>query len=340
MNLSSLGDSLRSRFNQLSVRLRPPAELLTQLREDAQAVQDSVKVSLKEQAERPTLYDRQAVVTSSPGRDTKLRALEKVSELKARVRMLKSRIAGASGPLLKRLARQLGQIAAELKQAVGLYTGASAREAGASAAGASLTGGNANSSASASGAAASPAQAGGTGASANAAMTVGAAASISTEDSSVQAHANASQHAPADSAAEADSHASAEQAHSSQAAHNEQEDPLDKLFAREVKTLLEEIKRAAALIRQKADKDSRNALSELDRVLAEIQNMLAQLNQSGQGQAAGSAVASVVASALSSVGALGGVSGVSADGGAAVGAVSGVGDVSVGSVTAAVSPGA
>ena len=339
MNLSSLGDSLRSRFNQLSVRLRPPAELLTQLREDAQAVQDSVKVSLKEQAERPTLYDRQAVVTSSPGRDTKLRALEKVSELKARVRMLKSRIAGASGPLLKRLARQLGQIAAELKQAVGLYTGASAREAGASAAGASLTG-NANSSASASGAAASPAQAGGTGASANAAMTVGAAASISTEDSSVQAHANASQHAPADSAAEADSHASAEQAHSSQAAHNEQEDPLDKLFAREVKTLLEEIKRAAALIRQKADKDSRNALSELDRVLAEIQNMLAQLNQSGQGQAAGSAVASVVASALSSVGALGGVSGVSADGGAAVGAVSGVGDVSVGSVTAAVSPGA
>lgn len=339
MNLSSLGDSLRSRFNQLSVRLRPPAELLTQLREDAQAVQDSVKVSLKEQAERPTLYDRQAVVTSSPGRDTKLRALEKVSELKARVRMLKSRIAGASGPLLKRLARQLGQIAAELKQAVGLYTGASAREAGASAAGASLTG-NANSSASASGAAASPAQAGGTGASANAAMTVGAAASISTEDSSAQAHANASQHASADSAAEADSHASAEQAHSSQAARNEGEDPLDKLFAREVKTLLEEIKRAAALIRQKADKDSRNALSELDRVLAEIQNMLAQLNQSGQGQAAGSAVASVVASALSSVGALGGVSGVSADGGAAVGAVSGVGDVSVGSVTAAVSPGA
>lgn len=339
MNLSSLGDSLRSRFNQLSVRLRPPAELLTQLREDAQAVQDSVKVSLKEQAERPTLYDRQAVVSSSPGRDTKLRALEKVSELKARVRMLKSRIAGASGPLLKRLARQLGQIAAELKQAVGLYTGASAREAGASAAGASLTG-NANSSASTSGAAASPAQAGGTGASANAAMTVDAAASISTEDSSAQAHANASQHAPADSAAEADSHASAEQAHSSQAAHNEQEDPLDKLFAREVKTLLEEIKRAAALIRQKADKDSRNALSELDRVLAEIQNMLAQLNQSGQGQAAGSAVASVVASALSSVGALGGVSGVSADGGAAVGAVSGVGDVSVGSVTAAVSPSA
>lgn len=337
MNLSSLGDSLRSRFNQLSVRLRPPAELLTQLREDAQAVQDSVKVSLKEQAERPTLYDRQAVVTSSPGRDTKLRALEKVSELKARVRMLKSRIAGASGPLLKRLARQLGQIAAELKQAVGLYTGTSAREAGASAAGASLTG-NANSSASTSGAAASPAQAGGTGASANAAMTVGAAASISTEDSSAQAHA--SQHASADSAAEADSHASAEQAHSSQAAHNEQEDPLDKLFAREVKTLLEEIKRAAALIRQKADKDSRNALSELDRVLAEIQNMLAQLNQSGQGQAAGSAVASVVASALSSVGALGGVSGVSADGGAAVGAVSGVGEVSVGSVTAAVSPGA
>ena len=339
MNLSSLGDSLRSRFNQLSVRLRPPAELLTQLREDAQAVQDSVKVSLKEQAERPTLYDRQAVVTSSPGRDTKLRALEKVSELKARVRMLKSRIAGASGPLLKRLARQLGQIAAELKQAVGLYTGASAREAGASAAGASLTG-NANSSASASGAAASPAQAGGTGASANAAMTVGAAASISTEDSSAQAHAHASQHASADSAAEADSHASAEQAHSSQAARNEGEDPLDKLFAREVKTLLEEIKRAAALIRQKADKDSRNALSELDRVLAEIQNMLAQLNQSGQGQAAGSAVASVVASALSSVGALGGVSGVSADGGAAVGAVSEVGDVSVGSVTAAVSPSA
>ena len=231
MNLSSLGDSLRSRFNQLSVRLRPPAELLTQLREDAQAVQDSVKVSLKEQAERPTLYDRQAVVTSSPGRDTKLRALEKVSELKARVRMLKSRIAGASGPLLKRLARQLGQIAAELKQAVGLYTGASAREAGASAAGASLTG-NANSSASTSGAAASPAQAGGTGASANAAMTVDAAASISTEDSSAQAHANASQHAPADSAAEADSHASAEQAHSSQAARNEGEDPLDKLFAR------------------------------------------------------------------------------------------------------------
>jgi len=339
MNLSSLGDSLRSRFTQLSVRLRPPAELLTQLREDAQAVQDSVKVSLKEQAERPTVYDRQAVVTSSPGRDTKLRALDKVAELKARVRMLKSRIAGASGPLLKRLARQLGQIAAELKQAVGLYTGASAREAGASAAGASQSG-NANSSASTSGAAASPAQAGGTGASANAAMTVDAAATISTEDSSAQAHANASQHAPADSAAEADGHASAEQAHSSQAAHNEQEDPLDKLFAREVKTLLEEIKRAAALIRQKADKDSRNALSELDRVLADIQNMLAQLNQSGQGQAAGSAVASVVASALSSVGALGGVSGDSADGGATVGAVSGVGDVSVGSVTAAVSPGA
>ncbi len=75
-------------------------------------------------------------------------------------------------------------------------------------------------------------------------------------------------------------------------------------------------------------------------VTGDTPSLLAQLNQSGQGQAAGSAVASVVASALSSVGALGGVSGVSADGGAAVGAVSGVGEVSVGSVTAAVSPGA
>ncbi len=341
MNLSSLGDTLRSRFNQLSVRLRPPAEMITQLREEAQAVQDSVKVSLKEQAERPTVYDRQAVVSSSPGRDTKLRALDKVAELKARVRMLKSRIAGASGPLLKRLARQLGQIAAELKQAVSLYTGASARGAGASDAGASLTG-NANASATPSGAATSPAQTA-SGASA-AGAEAGIAATVSAVDNAAaHHHADASPNAAPDSAASADASAPAGQTDSSQAAHKEGEDPLDKLFAREVKTLLEEIKRAAALLRQKADKDSRNALSELDRVLADIQNMLAQLNQSAQSAAigstgAGSAVASVLAGAVSGVSTLGSIG--SVDGGVgSAGAGAGVGDISVGSVAAAVSPG-
>ena len=341
MNLSSLGDTLRSRFNQLSVRLRPPAEMITQLREEAQAVQDSVKVSLKEQAERPTVYDRQAVVSSSPGRDTKLRALDKVAELKARVRMLKSRIAGASGPLLKRLARQLGQIAAELKQAVSLYTGASARGAGASDAGASLTG-NANASATPSGAATSPAQTA-SGASA-AGAEAGIAATVSAVDNAAaHHHADASPNATPDSAASADASAPAGQTDPSQAAHKEGEDPLDKLFAREVKTLLEEIKRAAALLRQKADKDSRNALSELDRVLADIQNMLAQLNQSAQSAAigstgAGSAVASVLAGAVSGVSTLGSIG--SVDGGVgSAGAGAGVGDISVGSVAAAVSPG-
>ena len=343
MNLSSLGDTLRSRFNQLSVRLRPPAEMITQLREEAQAVQDSVKVSLKEQAERPTVYDRQAVVSSSPGRDTKLRALDKVAELKARVRMLKSRIAGASGPLLKRLARQLGHIAAELKQAVSLYTGASARGAGAGAsdAGASLTG-NANASATPSGAAASPAQTA-SGASA-AGAEAGIAATVSAvENAAAHHHADASPNAAPDSAASADASAPAGQTDSSQAAHKEGDDKLDKLFAREVKTLLEEIKRAAALLRQKADKDSRNALSELDRVLADIQNMLAQLNQSAQSAAigstgAGSAVASVLAGAVSGVSTLGSIG--SVDGGVgSAGAGAGVGDISVGSVAAAVSPG-
>lgn len=341
MNLSSLGDTLRSRFNQLSVRLRPPAEMITQLREEAQAVQDSVKVSLKEQAERPTVYDRQAVVSSSPGRDTKLRALDKVAELKARVRMLKSRIAGASGPLLKRLARQLGQIAAELKQAVSLYTGASARGAGASDAGASLTG-NANASATPSGAATSPAQTA-SGASA-AGAEAGIAATVSAVDNAAaHHHADASPNATPDSAASADASAPAGQTDSSQAAHKEGDDKLDKLFAREVKTLLEEIKRAAALLRQKADKDSRNALSELDRVLADIQNMLAQLNQSAQSAAigstgAGSAVASVLAGAVSGVSTLGSIGSVDGGVGSAA-AVAGVGDISVGSVAAAVSPG-
>ncbi len=345
MNLSSLGDTLRSRFNQLSVRLRPPAEMITQLREEAQAVQDSVKVSLKEQAERPTVYDRQAVVSSSPGRDTKLRALDKVAELKARVRMLKSRIAGASGPLLKRLARQLGQIAAELKQAVSLYTGASARGAGAGAgasdAGASLTG-NANASATPSGAATSPAQTA-SGASA-AGAEAGIAATVSAVDNATaDHHADASPNTTPDSAARTDASAPAGQTDSSQAAHKEGDDKLDKLFAREVKTLLEEIKRAAALLRQKADKDSRNALSELDRVLADIQNMLAQLNQSAQSAAigstgAGSAVASVLAGAVSGVSTLGSIG--SVDGGVgSAGAGAGVGDISVGSVAAAVSPG-
>ena len=126
MSLSSLTDSLRSRFANLNPLNRPVAQAATVSEaKTASTSTPDTKVELGGRDSGPSIYDRFGQLSSNDAASARQRANEKVAELKKRMKLLKSMMAGASPAQRKALARQLGQIANELKAAVKNFSDAS-----------------------------------------------------------------------------------------------------------------------------------------------------------------------------------------------------------------------
>lgn len=126
MNLSSLTDSLRSRFANLNPLNRPVAQAATVSEaKTASTSTPDTKVELGGRDSGPSIYDRFGQLSSNDAASARQRANDKVDELKKRMKLLKSMMAGASPAQRKALARQLGQIANELKAAVKNFSDAS-----------------------------------------------------------------------------------------------------------------------------------------------------------------------------------------------------------------------
>ena len=126
MSLSSLTDSLRSRFANLNPLNRPVAQAATVSEaKTASTSTPDTKVQLGGCDSGLSIYDRFGQLSSNDAASARQRANDKVAELKKRMKLLKSMMGGASPAQRKALARQLGQIANELKAAVKNFSDAS-----------------------------------------------------------------------------------------------------------------------------------------------------------------------------------------------------------------------
>lgn len=125
MNLSSLTDSLRSRFASFNPLARPTPQPTAVSNSHSPAAGADTKVELGGREEDPAVYDRFGQLNGKDSASTRQQANDKVLELKKRMKWLKSMMVGASPAQRKALARQLGQIANELKAAVKNFAEAS-----------------------------------------------------------------------------------------------------------------------------------------------------------------------------------------------------------------------
>lgn len=121
MQLASLSRSLQGqwqRLRQAVVRPSATGDVSSQDATPAMSRREKAQVSLGEKIaqDRQALYDKLGQMDRNSGlRNSRQSARDKVAMLRERVRMLKAQIAGAHGATLKRLARQLAQVAAQPK---------------------------------------------------------------------------------------------------------------------------------------------------------------------------------------------------------------------------------
>lgn len=262
MNLSSLTDSLRSRFANLNPLNRPVAQAATVSEaKTASTSTPDTKVQLGGRDSGPSIYDRFGQLSSNDAASARQRANDKVDELKKRMKLLKSMMAGASPAQRKALARQLGQIANELKAAVKNFSDASG-----------------------SGQTSAPK-------SANAA--------ISPDTTAQQANP---QTATADSApdstgansTETDKHqanaqTAAASGQSGQGASNKEKQD----FVREAKELASDIKRTLEMLKRKLRRQSDSVVRQAEKALGDIGKMLNNLSGGATQSSAGSGDASL-----------------------------------------------
>lgn len=259
MNLSSLSDTLRSRFANLGLLAARQPEATRATAAVAPASNPDTKVQLGVSEDSPTLYDRFGQLNGNDAASVRQHARDKVAELKKRIKWLKSMMVGASPAQHKVLARQLGQIASELKSAVKNFTNASSSGTPAPATGLGQAAVNVSSSADAD-AQTSPVsnQAGSAEADLPAANTPADAA----QDSSAQDSAQAS--------------TSSDPQDSNDASNKEKQD-----FIRDAKELASDIKRTLEAIKRKLRRQGGEMVRQVESTLRDIGKMLDALGSSG-----------------------------------------------------------